>query len=399
MPTRNIGQTVALMPEASTADQQSELLDGKSGDTNFPYAKFKVLATVGEIDPITKQALTGYPDGNAAWLKDNNTVRVVYQSESYATMSNETYPWVMETGVKFTGSHIHAIDYDRSKFASFLSNNSGPASEMFKASGHLFDRVFNVFGQEVKPKTTSASDLAGKWGNQTKPDGTLVEFISGSPASGSTPAVKDMRLTQADFFFHSFCGSFYETANKYGTGIGFADDIWLMGEEWNIGSSMFADPDGSGPLKGFDVANGTMGLASMVVDVKNEVAYTAPALGQAGYEKLLPINSGHQDYVVIVASGYNHDINPAPLKVYVGRKNFGADGKVVDQSSSSVSERDKFLARNGLLYGQLYGMALDASTYSTLGISTVDADSKMLDAYLVNANAPTSFSARYYPTS
>jgi hypothetical protein len=399
MPTRNIGQTVALMPEASTADQQSELLDGKSGDTNFPYAKFKVLATVGEIDPITKKALTGYPDGNAAWLKDNNTVRVVYQSESYATMSNETYPWVMETGVKFTGSHIHAIDYDRSKFASFLSNNSGPASEMFKASGHLFDRVFNVFGQEVKPKTTTASDLAGKWGNQTRPDGTLVEFISGSPASGSTPAVKDMRLTQGDFFFHSFCGSFYETANKYGKGIGFADDVWLMGEEWNIGNSMFADPDGSGPLKGFDVANGTMGLASMVVDVKNEVAYTAPALGQAGYEKLLPMNSGHQDYVLIVASGYNHDINPAPLKVYVGRKNFGADGKLIDQNSSSVSERDKFLARNGLLYGQLYGMALDASTYSTLGISAVDADSKMLDAYLVNANAPTSFSARYYPTS
>jgi hypothetical protein len=174
---------------------------------------------------------------------------------------------------------------------------------MFKASGHLFDRVYNVFGKEVTKKTTDKLDLAGKWGNQTNPDGTIVEFL---PAK---------QLTQGDFFFHSFCGAWYEPANKYGAGIGFANDVWLMGEEWNIGSSMFADPDGAGPLKGFDVANDTMGLASMVVDIKNEVAYTAPALGQAGYEKLMPINSGHKDYVVIVASGYNHDINPAPLKV------------------------------------------------------------------------------------
>jgi Ca2+-binding RTX toxin-like protein len=383
---KTIGQVTALIPEASTANDPSELLDGKSGDIDFPYAKFKALATVGEVDPVTNMALTGWPDGNAAWLKDNNTVRVAYQSESYATMSNETYGWLMESGVKFTGSHIHTIDYDRAKFASFLDNEA-PASEMFKASGHLFDKVYNVFGEEVTKKTTDPTDLAGKWGNQTNPDGTIVEFL---PAR---------QLTEGDFFFHSFCGAWYEPANKYGAGIGFTDDIWLMGEEWNIGNSMFADPDGAGPLRGFDVANNTMGLASMVVDIKNEVAYTAPALGQAGYEKLMPINSGHKDFVVIVASGYNHDINPAPLKVYVGRKGVDASGNAVDQASTTVSERDKFLARNGLLYGQLYGMAANAATYTQLGITSVNADNKMLDAYLQNAAAPDDFSVRYYPTS
>jgi len=383
---KTIGQVTALIPEASTANDPSELLDGKSGDIDFPYAKFKALATVGEVDPVTNMALTGWPDGNAAWLKDNATVRVAYQSESYATMSNETYGWLMESGVKFTGSHIHTIDYDRAKFASFLDNEA-PASEMFKASGHLFDKVYNVFGEEVTKKTTDPTDLAGKWGNQTNPDGTIVEFL---PAR---------QLKEGDFFFHSFCGAWYEPANKYGVGVGFTDDIWLMGEEWNIGNSMFADPDGAGPLRGSDVANGTMGLASMVVDIKNEVAYTAPALGQAGYEKLMPINSGHKDFVVIVASGYNHDINPAPLKVYVGRKGVDASGNVVDQASTTVSERDKFLARNGLLYGQLYGMAADAATYTQLGITSVNADNKMLDAYLQNAAAPDDFSVRYYPTS
>jgi Ca2+-binding RTX toxin-like protein len=383
---KTIGQVTALIPEASTADEAHELLDGQSGDTDFPYARFKALATVGEVDPTTNKALTGYPDGNAAWLKDNNTVRVAYQSESYATMSNETYGWLMASGVKFTGSHIHTIDYDRTKFASFL-DNSAPASEMFKGSGHLFDTVYNVFGEVVTAKNSDKADLGSKWGNQTNPDGTLVEFKT------------SMRLTEGDFFFHSFCGAWYEPANKYGAGIGFSDDVWLMGEEWNIGRSMFDDPDGSGPLTGFDVANNTMGLASMVVDLKNEVAYTAPALGQAGYEKLMPINSGHKDFVVIVASGYNHDINPAPLKIYVGRKGVDANGNAVDQTSTSISERDKFLARNGLLYGQLYGMAANAATYTQLGITSVNADSKMLDAYLQNAAAPDDFSVRYYPTS
>ena len=380
-----IGQVTALVPEASTADDASELLDGRSGDTDFPYAKFKALATVGEVDPVTNLALTGWPDGNAAWLKDDATIRLVYQSESYATNSNETYGWLMESGVKFTGSHIHTIDYDRAKFASFLDNEAA-ASTMFKASGHLFDRVYNVFGKEVTKKTTDKLDLAGKWGNQTNPDGTIVEFL---PAK---------QLTQGDFFFHSFCGAWYEPANKYGAGIGFANDVWLMGEEWNIGDSMFADPDGAGALKGSNVANDTMGLASMVVDIKNEVAYTAPALGQHGYEKLMPINSGHEDYVVIVASGYNHDINPAPLKVYVGRKGYDAAGNEINLDNPNLSERDRFLGANGLLYGQLYGMAANAATYAQLGITTVNADDKMLDAYLKNAAAPDDFSVRFYAT-
>ena len=382
---KSIGEVVALVAEASTANEPSELLDGKSGDTAFPYAKFKALATVGEVDPVTKMALTGWPDGNAAWLKDDATIRLVYQSESYATNSNETYGWLMESGVKFTGSHIHYIDYDRTKFASFLDNEAA-ASTMFKSSGHLFDRVYNVFGKEVTKKTTDKLDLAGKWGNQTNPDGTIVEFL---PAK---------QLTQGDFFFHSFCGAWYESANKYGAGIGFANDVWLMGEEWNIGASMFADPDGAGPLKGFDVANDTMGLASMVVDIKNEVAYTAPALGQHGYEKLMPMNSGHKDYVVIVASGYNHDINPAPLKVYVGRKGLDAAGNQINFDNPSLSERDRFLGANGLLYGQLYGMAANEATYTQLGITTVNADNKMLDAYLQNAAAPDDFSVRFYAT-
>ena len=182
-----IGQTTALIAEAGLPTvigaslSTPDLKDGESANTNFPFAKFKAIATVGEVDAMSGLALTGYPDGQAAWLADDNTVRVVYQSESYATMGRapqpETYPWKMSNGVTFTGSHIHTIDYDREKFATFMNNNES-AKSMVQGSGKLFNTVYNGFGEIVSTPSHDPSQLAGKWGNQTRPDGTLVQFKS-----------------------------------------------------------------------------------------------------------------------------------------------------------------------------------------------------------------------------
>ena len=139
-----------------------------------------------------------------------------------------------------------------------------------------------------------------------------------------------------------------------------------------------------------------MGLASVVVDVKNQVAYTAPALGQTGYEKLMPINPQHKDYVVIVGAGYNHNQEPAPLKIYVGMKDRLADGSEIDYSTAN--ERDAFLARNGMLYGRIYGFAMPTESYAALGLEANPA-AKMMDEYLQNADAPNTFEGRFYPTS
>lgn len=373
---KTIGQTTALIPEAGLAT--GPINDGESGNINFQFGDFRALATVGEVDAETGLALTGYPDGQAAWLVDENTVRVVYQSESYATMGRapnpETYPWAMANGVTFTGSHIHTIDYDRAAFADFM-NGTGPASDMVKGSGKLFNRVFNAFGEEVLAPNYDPTDLGAKWGNRTRPDGTLVQYK------------EDFRLSEADYFFQSFCGAWYEQANKYGNGIGFADDVWLTAEEWEIGR-MF--PAGKGDT------SASMGLASVVVDIANETAYTVPALGQTGYEKLMPINSGHKDYVVVVASGYNHGQEPAPLKVYVGMKDRLADGSVIDYATAN--ERDSFLARNGLLFGKLYGMAVTKDTAAGL-VAEPNPASKMIDEWVQNEAAPAAFSAKFVPTS
>lgn len=373
---KGIGSTTALIPEAGLSEKK--LVDGQSGNISFPFANFKPIATIGEIDLNNKMPLTGYPDGQAAWLSDNKTIRVVYQSESYATMGKapnpETYPWEMKNGVKFTGSHIHIIDYDRELFSKFMQNNSS-ADKMFKSSGKLFDKVYNGFGMMVTKPSFNPKDLSGKWGNQTRPDGTLIQFE------------QKFKLSKADYFFQSFCGAWYEQANKYGSGIGFADDIWLTAEEWEIGR-MF-------PAKTAD-SSASLGLASIAVDINNKTAYTVPALGQTGYEKLMPINSGHKDYVVIVAAGYNHGQEPAPNRIYVGIKNRNADGSVIDYSTSN--ERDSFLARNGLLYGKIYGLAVSRNIFDKLGIN-VNLDAKMMDDYMKNPNAPDTFEGRFYPTS
>ena len=388
---KTIGETTALIPQAGTSTAPEHLIDGRSGRTDFPNGTFKALATVGEVDKTTGLALTGWPDGNAAWLKDETTIRVAFQSESYATSSNQTYAQPLNNGkVTFTGSKTHYIDYDRAGFADFLQTGKTGA-DIVKGSGFLFDTLYNVFGEVVDGKNSDTTDLSAKWGNQTKPDGTFVEFGSAVlQRDGKT--TKDMRLTEADFHFHSFCGSWYEERNKYGANIGFADNVWFMAEEWNMGLAYFGSAA---------TANDTMGLASMVVDVANKTAYTIPVVGQAGFEKLLPINPGHKDYVAMVLSGYNHD-KSAPNRIYIGIKDKLADGTAINYNTASA--RDSFLARNGLLHGKIYGLALSDATYTTLGINP-DADKDLLiddlsaDSYLKSATAPDNIQGRFYGTS
>ena len=63
--TKRIGETRALIPEAGLA--LLPVLDGGNGNVNFPYGNFKAIATVGEVGD-NGLALTGYPDGQAAYL-------------------------------------------------------------------------------------------------------------------------------------------------------------------------------------------------------------------------------------------------------------------------------------------------------------------------------------------
>ena len=104
----------------------------------------------------------------------------------------------------------------------------------------------------------------------------------------------------------------------------------------------------------------------------------------------------------MVTSGYNHGLEPAPLKIYVGRKGYDAEGNKITEEHS---ERDQFLGRNGMLWGQLYGQTLKNSHFDKLGIVAEENgnglfDDHAMDTYLTTqAKAGDSFKGRFYPTS
>ena len=253
------------------------------------------------------------------------------------------------------------------------------ASEMVKDSGILYDKAYNLFGEEVTTKNTDPADLGAKWGNQTTPAGTVIEF--------------ENPLSEADFFFHSFCGAWYEPSHRYGEDIGFVDDVWLTAEEWVIGRA-FNRADGS---LGHAMANETMGLAATVTDIENSTLYSVPALATTGYEKMMPLNPGTEEYQVMVMAGYNHGHEPAPLKIFIGRKGYDAEGNKI---TSEHNERDQFLGRNGLLWGQLYGQAVSNKTIKNLGLTNDSNgnglfDEHIVDEYLTNAAAPDKFKGRF----
>lgn len=82
-----VGSTTQLACEASDAAVSgAPIEDGLSGDTDFPHGNIKAIATGGErsvCDTTYGLKLTGTPDGIGAYLADDQTVRVVVQSEGY----------------------------------------------------------------------------------------------------------------------------------------------------------------------------------------------------------------------------------------------------------------------------------------------------------------------------
>ena len=108
--------------------------------------------------------------------------------------------------------------------------------------------------------------------------------------------------------FNRFCSSSYEKANQFGAGNGFADSIYLTGEEADEGL-LYA------------------------LDTKTEVIYALAGLGRAGWETAVQVDTGSTKTVGILLM----DDNPAPLYLWVAEK--GAPGA-------------SFLERNGLAASQ-----------------------------------------------
>lgn len=87
----SIGSITDLIVEAADAAiTGAPIEDGKSGDIAFPHGMIKSIVTAGErsvCDESRGEVVVGKPDGMGAYLLDDDTVRVLFQSESYGPLT------------------------------------------------------------------------------------------------------------------------------------------------------------------------------------------------------------------------------------------------------------------------------------------------------------------------
>jgi hypothetical protein len=201
-----IGSTTALIPEASDAAASgAPIVDGQSGDVAFAFGNLKPLATIGErsvCDASLGEKIVGVPDGLGAYLIDDETVRVVVQSESYGPLQFESYPiFVNDGAATFSGSHVQYVDYSRESMATFMES-SEPASMMVSGMGEVIKNVINLKGEPVGPRVRGGPTTVGAHYGNADADGNYVV--------SSPPSV-------ADWFFQSLCSAHLEQKHQVRT--------------------------------------------------------------------------------------------------------------------------------------------------------------------------------------
>ena len=174
--------------------------------SNLPLLKSKVgglkiseVFTIGEA--FGTYIPTGTPDGMGAYLKDANTIRLLFQSEIVKTAG---YEYKLANNTALTGARIHYLDIDK-------------ASNQVIGAGLAYDKVYDRSGALV----TTASQISG----------------DANTKNG----------------FDRFCAANLIEANPFGTGKGFADRIELLGEE-----SSSANNSLGGAMYALDVANNAL---------------------------------------------------------------------------------------------------------------------------------------------
>ena len=222
------------------------------------------LFTVGET--INDYTPAGVFDGLGAYELDANTVRIVANHE---LSSSSGYAYKLENGTELTGGRVSYFDVDKT-------------TQKVVNSGLAYDTIIDREGNEV----TSESGFAG---------------------------------------LDRLCSAQFVTAQQFGEGIGFVDDIFLTGEE-------------------------TGGGTEYALDVETNTLYAVPWMGRAAWESVTELDTGRNDKVALLVGD---DRAGAPLLLYVGTKYTG--------------ENAGFLERNGLADGQLYVWVADDSSIDEPG--------------------------------
>ncbi len=266
-----------------------------------PALQVSSLITNGEFTNSLNRgeevyAPTGIFDGLGAYDNRNGTYTVLANSELGNTAGA---PYLVD-GVALTGARISKFIIDKD-----VDNDASNGYQSAVISGGIaYSKIVDANGNRV----TDAAQI----------NGGLSRFCSGS----------------------------FEEANRFGTGRGFANAIYLTGEET------------------------TNGL-TYALDTKTDTMYALAGLGRAGWETAIQVDTGSRNTVGLLVL----DDNTAPIYLWVGSK-------------SKLNGAD-FLQRNGLAkeQGNLYTWVPTANSIGTSAGAAGVPDSADLNALALGTAA------------
>jgi hypothetical protein len=275
---------IAAPPVAGAGTFQSTMLKDAAGG---PALKISSLITNGEfsngLNPgDSVYAPTGIFDGMGAYDNGNGTYTLLVNSELGSTAG---YGYLVN-GVALTGARVSKFIVDKDAD----DNASNGYQSSIVSGGIAYSAIYDA-------------------------NGALVSNSSQVEGGG----------------FGRFCSSTYIGANSFGGGRGFADGIYLTGEE-----------------------NGNVGRF-WALDTATGGFWSLPGLGRAGWENATLIDTGSPNTVGVLLM----DDNNAPIYLWVGEK--------------SSAPGANFLERNGLAasQGSLYTWAPSGGSIGT-GEGTLD---------------------------
>ena len=289
---------------ASAQLTKTQISDSIIGENGYTYTG---LASVTESyvssDTFNNNGGSGYRfagvmDGMGAFEKDANTVRVIMNHE-VGSFPGPANSWTTGDGaLTLSGGRISYIDIDKNTFK-------------IKDSGIAINSFVDGSGAAI----TSESQFDNGTGYGTRDANGFAPVV---PGLGSLD-----RPCSANFF----------GAHSFGNNQGFANNIFLFGEEQ---TSRF----------------GGYGGQMWALDTTTGVTYEAPALGRGAWENGTLIDTGSTDTVAILlsddhswsSSDATGSVAPSAV-LWVGEKNAGTGG---------------FLDQNGLETGKLYSWAPSA---------------------------------------
>lgn len=267
---------------------------------------------IEDPSPFKIDKLKGPPDGMGAYKLDEDTVRLIVQSE-IGVNDGYAYTLTANPNVTLYGSVVQYLDLRQE------------TPHLLEGSGLIYDNIMSIDG--VTP-IKDGYDLIFSWGITPEAEAEIRDPEEGYMTTESGI----VRL----------CSGSLSEAYPFGPGIGSPDRIFFANQE-------------SGNIYKH------VGATVTVTDIENAILYQLPQLGFGVTEKTEQVSTGETEYVAYMVANYGGAAFSPDTVVELQNRNITiGDGQDIDHGDFEllyVGKKDMdgdFLARNGFRNGQIY---------------------------------------------